>query len=111
MGPAALNKVRQKAAFHRAQKRDVALEERGAYDADSEDTAPAGLYSSVCSLDPSPSENAIGHEEAERIERAMDKLPEDHREVILLARIVGLSHREIAARLGRAGANLSLDGR
>jgi DNA-directed RNA polymerase specialized sigma24 family protein len=32
----------------------------------------------------------------------MDKLPKDHRNALLLARIVGLSHREIAARIGRS---------
>jgi RNA polymerase sigma-70 factor (subfamily 1) len=99
---AALNKIRQKGEFHHAQKRDVAREMRAEKCADSQDSAQAGLYASLCSLEPSPSENAIAREEAERIERAMDKLSEDHREVLLLARIVGMSHKEVAERIGRS---------
>ena len=32
----------------------------------------------------------------------MDKLPEDYREALLLARVVGLSGREMAERMGRS---------
>ena len=99
---AALNKVRQKGEFHRAQKRDPAREVRPAAGDDSQATVGAGLYASLCSLEPTPSQHAIAHEQAERIERAMDKLPEDHREVLLLARVVGLPHEEIATRMGRS---------
>jgi len=95
---AALNKVRRKGEFHRAQKRDVARERR----ADSGTSSRAGIYSSLCSPEPSPSEHAAGHEQAERIERAMDKLPDDYREALLLARVVGLSRREMADRMGRS---------
>jgi len=100
---AALNKVRQKGAYHRAQKRDPAREERaGPSAADSGASVGADLYASLCSFEPSPSQNAIAHEQAERIERAMDTLAEDHREVLLLARIVGLPHAEIAKRMERS---------
>ena len=43
----------------------------------------------------------MGREDLERIERAFAELPEDYREVILLSRLVGLSHREIAEDWGR----------
>jgi RNA polymerase sigma-70 factor (ECF subfamily) len=99
---AALNKVRQKGEFHHAQMRDVAREVRAEKSDDEEASVGAGLYASLCSLEPSPSQHAIAHEQAARIERAMDKLPPDHRNVLLLARIVGLSHREIATRVGRS---------
>ena len=99
---AALNKVRQKGEFHRAQRRDVAREVRAEQGDDDKTSVGAGLYASLCSLEPSPSQHAIAHEQAARIERAMDKLPPDHRNVLLLARIVGLSHREIATRVGRS---------
>ena len=98
---AALNKIRQKAEFHRAQARDPAREEHAAL-ADDSSTVGAELYAGLCSLEPSPSQHAIAHEQAERIERAMDQLPEDHREVLLLARIVGLPYAEIAARMERS---------
>jgi DNA-directed RNA polymerase specialized sigma24 family protein len=35
------------------------------------------------------------------VRRAFDELPADQRRVILLARIDGLAHEEIARRLGR----------
>ncbi len=98
---AALNKVRQKREFHRAQKRDVAREVRAEGEDDSRAPVRAGLYASLCSLEPSPSQHAVAHEQAERIERAMDALPDDYREVLLLTRVVGLPRREIAARVGR----------
>jgi RNA polymerase sigma-70 factor (ECF subfamily) len=48
-----------------------------------------------------PSRHAIGREELERLERAFAALPDDYRSVIVLARVHGLSHAEIAGRLGR----------
>jgi RNA polymerase sigma factor (sigma-70 family) len=44
---------------------------------------------------------AAARELSDRIERAFDMLSKDPREVIALARIVGLSHAEIAEQLGR----------
>jgi RNA polymerase sigma-70 factor (ECF subfamily) len=97
----ALNKVREKGRFHRAQKRDVARGLSAGSGQESRMTGEDALYTSLCCVEASPSEHAIGHEQNARIERAMDKLPEDYRQVLLLARIVGLPHREIAERLGR----------
>lgn len=48
----------------------------------------------------SPSEHAIAREQAGRLEAAFDALDEDDRELITLARLVGLSHAEIAAQRG-----------
>ena len=93
---AALSKIRQKGRFHRAEKRDVGREEDGRDGADQD-----RLYSGLVSPEASPSEGAIGNELSESIEQAMDKLPSDDREVLLLARVVGLTHREIAERTGR----------
>ena len=50
----------------------------------------------------SPSHRAIVREEVERIESAFEHLPEDYREVITLAHIVGLSRSEIAEHMGRS---------
>ncbi len=93
---AALNKVRQKGEFHRAQRRDPGREVRAG-----QGRTSVGIYVSLCSFEPSPSQNAIADEEAQRIEAAMDGLPEAQREALLLARIVGLSQAEIAERMGR----------
>jgi RNA polymerase sigma-70 factor (ECF subfamily) len=58
------------------------------------------LYGSFCT----PSRNAVTREELERIEEAFDQLSEDHRGVILMARILGMSRAEIAAEMGRSEA-------
>jgi RNA polymerase sigma factor (sigma-70 family) len=49
-----------------------------------------------------PSRHVAGREELQRLEEAYARLPEDFRTVIHLARIKGLSHREIADRMGRS---------
>ena len=97
---AALNKVRQKGEFHRAHKRDVARERRIDGERDGGDAAGNDLYSSLCSLGPTPSQHAIANEQSERLERAMDRLPADDREMLLLARVVDLSRQEIGDRMG-----------
>jgi RNA polymerase sigma-70 factor (ECF subfamily) len=51
---------------------------------------------------PSPSEAAVSLETAERVRAAMDALPDDYREVLRLARLEGLSLREVAERMGRS---------
>jgi RNA polymerase sigma-70 factor, ECF subfamily len=43
----------------------------------------------------------VAAEELGRLEAAFARLDADYREVIVLARVVGLSHAEIAARMGR----------
>jgi RNA polymerase sigma-70 factor (ECF subfamily) len=55
-------------------------------------------YATFCT----PSADAAIREEVERIERAFDALGEDDREVITLARLVGLRYAEIGERMGRS---------
>ncbi|MFC1636344.1 RNA polymerase sigma factor [Planctomycetota bacterium] len=40
-------------------------------------------------------------EELDKLEKAIDKLKPEHKEVIILAKIEGLSHKEIGERLGK----------
>ena len=89
----ALNKLRTRAAFHGAVRRDPARE------AAASDAAQqlAEAYASVCS----PSQNAIANELVANVEAALDRLPQHYREVILLSRIVGLSIGEIGEQLGK----------
>ena len=49
-----------------------------------------------------PSREAAGREELERLEAALARLSDEHREVVVLARIVGLSSPEIAERMQRS---------
>ncbi|MBK8101431.1 MAG: sigma-70 family RNA polymerase sigma factor [Planctomycetes bacterium] len=89
----ALFKVRERQRFHareaRAPGREQALD--GA-----EDLAAAHWLT--------PSREAIGRERLQRVAAALESLPDDYREVIGLARIAGLGHREIAARMQRTEA-------
>lgn len=50
----------------------------------------------------SPSAQALRQEEVERLESAIDQLPEEQREVITLAHLVGLTRAEIAVQMGRS---------
>jgi RNA polymerase sigma-70 factor (ECF subfamily) len=93
----ALRKVGHRVDYYRAGKRDVALE-RGAGAAASGDESLAALYQTLST----PSRRLMARERIEAIEAAFDGLSEPHREVILLARIVGLSHAEVARAMGRS---------
>jgi RNA polymerase sigma-70 factor (ECF subfamily) len=86
---AALNKIRQRHRYHRAERRDPAKEA---------ELPVEQLYGTLLS----PSHVAIGQETIERLEAAFDRLPPDYQEVILLCRVVGLSHDEAARRMGRS---------
>ncbi len=52
-----------------------------------------------------PSEAAALRERMERLRSAFGRLSEEQRRIILLARLEGLPHREIAARLGVSEGN------
>lgn len=51
-----------------------------------------------------PSQVAIGREALREVEEAFALLPDDYREVILQARILGMSHEQIADQAGRSPA-------
>lgn len=53
---------------------------------------------------PTPSSELIADEELELLDRALQELPDDYREVIELAIRQELSHREVAAHMGRTEA-------
>ncbi len=94
---AALRKVADRAEHYRAGKRDVALEVSPPR-ANAADEPVWECYRSLSS----PSQQAIARELAERIEAAFDVLSADEREVVTLAKIVGLSRAEIGERLGKS---------
>jgi len=89
---AALLKLRDRRDFHGAARRDGARE----------DVATA---SRVAAADPTPSQDAMAHERAEEIVRAIERLPPDMRRVVELARFERRSHSEIAAALGISEEN------
>jgi len=89
---AALNKLRQKERYYGAQRRDLAREAPA-----ERESALVGAYDSVFT----PSQNAMAREEETRLEAAFDRLPDNDREVITLAKVVRLPHEEIARTMGR----------
>lgn len=50
----------------------------------------------------SPSRQASAREELQRVETALGEMTSERREVILLAKVLGLSRQEIGVRLGRS---------
>lgn len=51
--------------------------------------------------DPTPSRSARRRERLERLQEALRNLSEDHRKVVLLARVEGLPIKEVARRMGK----------
>ncbi len=86
------NEIRDLAAFHGRQRRDagrnVALEGE----------AVAGLAAQVRSA----TSRLVWSEKAGRLERALESLEPDHREIVVLRRFEELSYPEIGQRLGRS---------
>ncbi len=87
----ALRKIADRYEYYRAKKRDVGRE-----------GLMGSQWSSAPGAMPTPSQHAIANEEAMRIERALAGMPDDYREVVVLSRYTGMSHREIAAEMGRS---------
>lgn len=56
---------------------------------------------------PAADRGVIARQELQRLQDALDKLPPRHREAVVLARIEGLSGKEIAARMGIAETTAS----
>ena len=94
----ALRKILDRQRYYLAEKRDAGRERALLVDSSAADSRLLASYVSFCT----PSQQAIAHEEIERLEQAFDLLPEHYREVILCARILELSHAEIAQRMGRS---------
>ncbi len=86
----ALRKLQKRDVHWRRQKREAAR------DVD-DDVSLIDAYHCVST----PSGRAIAKEELARIELCFDELGEEEREVIALARIVGLPHKQIAETLGK----------
>jgi len=96
----ATNKILDRARYYRAEKRDVAreVEPPGAETSSSLSPGPNEVYATLVT----PSRVAIGREELRRMEVAFQQLPEDYREVILQAKVIGHSVSEIAEQMNRS---------
>ncbi len=89
---AALNKIRQKHRLHQVGKRDQGREECAI------DYAPFSALANLLT----PSQEAVGNETAAAVSASLAALSDEHREVITLARVVGLPHRVTAEVIGRS---------
>ena len=92
----AARKIADRCEYLHAAKRDV---RRRAPQAEASEDEQMLLAQYRCLV--TPSRAAVAREELARVERAFAHLPENYREVILLAKIVGLSRAEIGERLGK----------
>jgi RNA polymerase sigma-70 factor (ECF subfamily) len=100
---AALRKIVDKHERHTATKRDVRREQSlSTADEGAQDAALLATYQAFAS----PSQVASAREQLDRVEAAFAQLGEDHREAILLSRVVGLSRAEVAAEMGRSEASV-----
>ena len=88
----AMRKIADRAEHWRAAKRNPALERDGL---DEEELVGlAHLYT--------PSAHSAAREELRRVEDAFTELAPEKQEVILMARLMGLSHAQIAGELGKS---------
>jgi len=96
---AAERKILDRARYHARQKRGAGRE--ACTLSEIEVQALSQGYGDLVS----PSRVAIAHEEIERLEAALARLSEPDRRVIVLSRIVGLPHAELARGMGTSEVN------
>lgn len=85
--------------FCGTQRRDVRLERELAQELDHSSRA---LDQSLIAPQSTPSQQAVRREQAVLLADALQRLPDDYREVIILRHLEGLSFAEISRRMGRS---------
>ena len=96
------NRIRDHVDHAHAAKRDVRREVRLPNWRGRDESRFDGAHTPVATT--TPSMVLVRREEFDRLERAMDRLKPEHRQVLMLAKVDGLSHRQIALRLDRSQA-------
>jgi RNA polymerase sigma-70 factor, ECF subfamily len=94
------NRIRDQLDFFRAGKRDHRLEKPIGAARSDESAAPLDLPEQNCA--PTPSQVLILSEDLSRLERAMDQLPEESRELIVAVKIEGRTYEEIGLETGKS---------
>lgn len=92
------NKLKARRRYYLAQKRDARREVGHPNHGTSLDERLLNCYATFCT----PSRVAEHREAIERVEEALDRLPDDYRAVIVQAQLLRLPHAEIAGRMGRS---------
>jgi len=96
-------KIIDRYRYYTAEKRDASREVPPPPEGASDDGGLlAQALHEAAGLRPTPSHEAIAREELLRTSRAFEGLPAVYREVILLSRVHGMPHAEIARRLGKS---------
>jgi RNA polymerase sigma factor (sigma-70 family) len=93
---AALFKIRARQRFYLAARRDAGRDFA---------TPPSSTVEVAASSSPGPHTAAEIDDEVVRLREALEKLPANYRQVLELAYVDGLSHREIAEKLAISEAN------
>ncbi|MBI3817942.1 MAG: sigma-70 family RNA polymerase sigma factor [Planctomycetes bacterium] len=105
----ALRKISNRHQYWSRERRDIAKEiPSGHAGADASGDGAGGeavLLNAYCTI-ATPSKNVAAREEIERIETVFDKLPDRYREIILLSKMVGLTHPQIAEKLEMSESNV-----
>src|SRR5262249_33810215 len=91
-----LNLVRH---YHASQRRDMRLERDLAAELEQ---SSRDLDAALFTKESSPSQRAARRERAALLADALERLPIDYREVIVLRHLQGLTFAEVAQRLGRS---------
>ncbi len=94
-------KIIDRFRYYNAEKRSAAREVNGE-ELGLEDSRLLEAYGTLFT----PSRDAMAREELRRVEEAFESLPADYREIIVLARVVGLPHADIARQLGRTPSSV-----
>jgi RNA polymerase sigma-70 factor (ECF subfamily) len=94
------NRIRDQADYFNAQKRRIGREVPLQVQLPSRTTV-LGPLDDVGALD-TPSQDAVRREELEALERAIDRLPPEQREAVILTRYEGLSYGEASGMLERS---------
>src|SRR5262245_56680192 len=93
------NRIRDHLDYFRAEKRDHLLEKPLA-GRSAESSVPLDIPERSCA--PTPSQVLVLTEDLARLEKAMDQLPEQSRELIVAVKIEGLTYQEIAQAQGKS---------
>jgi RNA polymerase sigma-70 factor (ECF subfamily) len=91
--------ARQVRHYCGTQRRDLALERRLAAEVEE---SSQGLGPGLAADQSSPSQQAARREQAVLLADALERLPEDYREVIVLSHLERLKFPEVARRMGRS---------
>lgn len=91
-----MRKITHRDDYHRAARREFAREDHRPVDGTAREQEVLEVYASIVT----PSRALETAEELARIERAMDLLPQEDRDLVIKARILGQDREQIAAELG-----------